>query len=163
MDDEEQISVSFDDDDISDAGSVTEETGPPYGKYGFFARDGLVSLEGGAEHDLIKKIFLVGMGQQSQDTDVVAIHKNSSSSLTKKARLDAFRIFLEAVAKKCGGDANKRYAWYAGTRDEIREIVKHGFSQCGRPSHGQTYGVGLQLFSAMVSIDGYVSVLSIFC
>ena len=79
--------------------------------------------------------------------------KNSSSSLTRKARFDSFRLFVEAVAEKCGGNAQERYAWYGGTREELLEFVKHGFSHCGKPVHGQSYGVGVHLASAKYPME----------
>ncbi|KAG2702025.1 hypothetical protein I3843_06G066400 [Carya illinoinensis] len=165
IDVESQISVSIEDDEISDAGSVTEESTPPSPhptSQSLFARDGLAAIaEGSIEHNVIKNVFLYGMGDISKNTDVVVIHKSSpttSSGLAyKKARLDSFRIFSGAVANKCGGDANTRYAWYGGTRDDIREIVKYGFSQCARPSHGPSYGFGLHLSPAKFAIDGATS------
>ncbi|XP_041015951.1 probable inactive poly [ADP-ribose] polymerase SRO2 [Juglans microcarpa x Juglans regia] len=165
IDVESQTSESIDDDEISDAGSVIEESTPPSPhptSHSLFARDGLAAVgEGSIEHDVIKNVFLHGMGDICKDTDVVAMHKSSpttSSGLaSKKARLDSFRIFSEAMANKCGGDANTRYAWYGGTRDDIREIVKYGFSQCARPSHGPSYGFGLHLAPAKFAIDGAAS------
>jgi hypothetical protein len=106
---------------------------------------------------LLKRVFLLGMGTASEDTDVVEIHRNTGSSLTKKAKLDSYKIFSEAVARKCGGNANTRYAWYGGSRDEILGILKHGFSRCGTPLHGPSYGVGLHLASAKFAIDRYLS------
>ena len=64
-----------------------------------------------------------------------------------------FSAFVEAVAEKCGGNAHERYAWYGGTREELLEIVKHGFSHCGKPVHGQSYGVGVHLASAKYPME----------
>jgi hypothetical protein len=154
IDVEEQISITIDDDEISDAGSVTDESSSRREQFGLFTGDGFVRIEeGSVEHDLMNRVFLLGMGTASKDTDVVAIHRNTASSLTKKARMESYRIFSEAVTRKCGGNANTRYAWYGGSRDELLGIVKHGFSRCGTPPHGPSYGVGLHLASAKFSID----------
>ena len=49
--------------------------------------------------------------------------------------------------------SQERYAWYGGTREELLEIVKHGFSHCGKPVHGQSYGVGVHLASAKYPME----------
>ncbi|XP_059447244.1 probable inactive poly [ADP-ribose] polymerase SRO2 [Corylus avellana] len=154
IDVEDQISITIDDDEISDPGSVTEESSARREELGLFSGEELIRIgEGSVEHDLLKRVFLLGMGTAAKDTDVVAIHRNTGSSLAKKARLDSYKIFSEAVARKCGGNANTRYAWYGGARDEILGILKHGFSLCTRPMHGPSYGDGLHLASAKFSID----------
>ncbi|XP_023877877.1 probable inactive poly [ADP-ribose] polymerase SRO2 [Quercus suber] len=152
---ESQISLTIDGDEISDSGSVCDETSP----FGLFTGDVFVQIgEGSLEHGMIKRSFLTGMGSVAKYTNVVAIHKNSLSTLTRKARLESFQLFSEAVAEKCGGDANVRLGWFGGTRDEILGIVKHGFSHCGRrPVNGQSYGVGVHLASTQFSIDGALS------
>nr|POF01538.1 putative inactive poly [adp-ribose] polymerase sro2 [Quercus suber] len=105
---EGQISLTIDDDEISDCGSVSDETSPPSDPFMCFKRDGLVEVsEGSPEHHVLRGSFLVGMRPVAKQTNVVAIHKNSSSSLTRKARFDSFRLFAEAVAEKCGGNAQE--------------------------------------------------------
>ncbi|ESR51618.1 hypothetical protein CICLE_v10032827mg [Citrus x clementina] len=111
-------------------------------------------------HYLVKKCFLSGMGPLAADTRIVALHKNSCSSLIARARLDSFKIFANAVAKKCGGNANIRPAWFGASRDEINEIVCHGFSQCGGDGArklGPMHGFGVQLFPINSSINGVLS------
>ncbi|KAL0003041.1 hypothetical protein SO802_016822 [Lithocarpus litseifolius] len=152
---ESEISLTIDDDEISDSGSVCDETSP----FGLFTEDVFVQIEEGSlEHGMIMRSFLTGMGSVAKYTNVVAIHKNSLSSLTRKARLESFQLFSEAVAEKCGGNANVRLGWFGGPREEILGIVKHGFSHCGRrPVNGQSYGVGVHLASTQFSIDGALS------
>lgn len=159
IDKEDQVSMTIDDDEILDPGSETDEVNSSNGSdsdgLAVFARNGMLSLgDGSKEHGLIKKSFLMGMGLVAKDTKVVAIHKNLNSGFTRQARLESFRVFSKAVAQKCGGDANVKYAWYGGSREEISGIVSHGFSQCGRPATDQSHGVGVQLFPAKFSIDG---------
>ncbi|XP_075660245.1 putative inactive poly [ADP-ribose] polymerase SRO2 [Castanea sativa] len=155
---EGQISLTIDDDEISDSGSVSDETSPPCDPFWGFKRDGLVEVsEGSPEHHVLRGSFLMGMTPVAKQTNVVAIHKNSSSSLTRRARFDSFRLFMEAVAEKCGGNAQERYAWFGGTREELVEIVKHGFSHCGKPVHGQSYGVGVYLASAKYPMEDALS------
>ncbi|KAF3431272.1 hypothetical protein FNV43_RR26002 [Rhamnella rubrinervis] len=163
IDREDQVSMTIDDDEILDPGSETDEVNSSNGsdRDGFgqvFTGNGMVSLgEGSKEHGLIKKSFLMGMGLIAKDTNVVAIHKNLNSGFTRQARFESFRVFSKAVAQKCGGDANVKYAWYGGSREEISGIVSHGFSQCGRPASDHSHGVGVQLFPAKFSIDGALS------
>ena len=119
---------------------------------------GLMNIveQGSEEYQFIKKGFLKGMGFMGHATTVMAIHKNNvSSSLTRRARLDSFRIFSKAVAIKCGGHANVSYAWYGGSLDELKEIVSGGFSGCkNNDDDHESHGAGICLFSANFSIDG---------
>ncbi|KAM3698101.1 hypothetical protein ACB098_06G163400 [Castanea mollissima] len=152
---ESEISLTVDDEEISESGSVCDETSP----FGLFTEDVFLQIgEGSLEHGMIMRSFLRGLGSVAKYTNVVAIHKNCLSTLTRKARLESFKLFSEAVAEKCGGNANIRLGWFGGTRDEILGIVKHGFSHCGRrPVNGQSYGVGVHLASTQFSIDGALS------
>lgn len=149
---ESQISFTIDDDEISDSGSVCDASAT-IPLCDFFTSDGFLPIgEANMEHGLIKSSLLLGMGPMGKHTNVVAIHKNFMLSLTRKARFESFKLFSQAVAEKCGGNANVRHGWYGGTRDEIHGIVNHGFSQCGRPN-GQSYGVGVHLASLKFPID----------
>ncbi|KAM5561504.1 putative inactive poly [ADP-ribose] polymerase SRO2 [Rosa sericea] len=101
------------------------------------------------EYESIVRSFAVGMGSAAGVTEVVAVHKKSISGLTGRARFETFRVFSQAVGKKCGGNANIRYAWYSGSRDEIAEIMDHGFNsrnadECGR----------IQLIPVKFALDG---------
>lgn len=121
-----------------------------------FAGDGIMRLEDeteGSEYSVIKRSLIVGMGLIGKDIDVVAVHKNSYSGVTGQARLEAFRIFSRAVAAKRGGDANAKYGWYGGSRDEIRDIVTHGFGRCGSFEKGVSHGIGVNLSPANVPIE----------
>lgn len=105
------------------------------------------------EYEIVKKNFAVGMESAGVEAvKVVAIHKNLHSGWTRRARYETFRIFEKAVAQKCGGNANIiGYGWYGGSRDEICEILLHGFSGCTRSG---SHGVGIHLFSNDYSFDG---------
>ncbi|KAL8519064.1 hypothetical protein ACS0TY_010128 [Phlomoides rotata] len=54
------------------------------------------------EHGVIQTTFLGAMGFIGNEINLVSIHKNSHSSV----KLEAFRIFSQAVAARRGGDAN---------------------------------------------------------
>ncbi|KAH7570285.1 hypothetical protein ACOSP7_018334 [Xanthoceras sorbifolium] len=156
---EEQISISIDYDEIPDAGSVTYECDSGSDGFGFFTDNGMVKIdEGNNDHKIVEKCFLLGMRSLARETRIVGIHKNLSSSLTGKARLDSFKIFNDAMAKKCGGDANVRYAWYGTARGEIREILCHGFSRLAKVAgNGETYGLGVHFSNSKFSIDSVLS------
>lgn len=157
---EDQVSIIVEDDEILDPGSgseIDEVQSSASGSDSFagFTPNGMVRVgEGSKEHGVVRKSFLMGMGLVAKDTKVVSIHKNVNSGFTRQARLESFNVFSKAMAAKCGGDANVKYAWYAGSRDDISGIVSHGFSQCGGHARDESHGVGVQLFPAKFSIDG---------
>ncbi|XP_062002741.1 probable inactive poly [ADP-ribose] polymerase SRO2 [Rosa rugosa] len=120
-------------------------------EFGVFTGNGMMFRvnDVSEEYESIAKSFAVGMGPAAGVTEVVAVHKKSISGLTGRARFETFRVFSEAVGKKCDGNANIKYAWYSGSRDEIVEIMDHGFNsrnadECGR----------IQLIPAKFALDG---------
>ncbi|XP_049404278.1 probable inactive poly [ADP-ribose] polymerase SRO2 [Solanum stenotomum] len=123
-----------------------------------FKRNGMIELEErNKEHDLIKAGFLSGMGHLGKEVEVVAIHKNSCSTILGQARLESFRIYSEAMRKKCGGNANIKYAWFGSSKDEICNIISHGFSSITEPKSGGCFGIGVHLYPA--NIHGVLSAL----
>ncbi|KAK3035323.1 hypothetical protein RJ639_034031 [Escallonia herrerae] len=95
--------------------------------------DGLMKLgEWDRLNEIIKRRFISGLGSLGVHIKVEAIRKNSFSSFTRQARVQSFVIYMRAMEKKCGGNANLKYAWYGGSKDEISEIIKYGFGH----SHG---------------------------
>ncbi|KAE9454611.1 hypothetical protein C3L33_13484, partial [Rhododendron williamsianum] len=129
---EDQVSIVIDDqeDQTSDS-EFDDSASSSFSEIGFFTRNGMALLEyGNSEHRIIERCFLKGLGQFGKETKVVAIHKNSYSSPIGQARMESFRIFSEAVRRKSGGNnANVKYAWFGASRDEICEIVTHGFGR----------------------------------
>ncbi|MCD7463318.1 hypothetical protein HAX54_050328 [Datura stramonium] len=107
------------------------------------------------EHDLIKAGFVSGMGQLAKEVEVVGIHKNSCSTISGQARLESFRIYSEAMRNKCGGNANIKYAWFGSSRDEISNIISHGFSAITEPKSGDCFGIGVHLYP--VNLHGVLS------
>ncbi|XWS22602.1 hypothetical protein CRYUN_Cryun29cG0050200 [Craigia yunnanensis] len=128
---EDQVSLTIDNDEISSASNEIDSDPDPFE---LFVKNGLANIhEYSMEDSILRKSFFSSMGQNPElvkKTKIVAIHKNLNSSLSGKARAQSFRIFSKVVADKCGGDANVKYAWYGASRDEICEIVMHGFSWC---------------------------------
>ncbi|EXB82590.1 hypothetical protein L484_027768 [Morus notabilis] len=76
--------------------------------------------------------------------------------LFKDARIDSFRVFCEAMARKRGGESNQRRGWYPSSRDEICPIVSRGFSRCDDPRNDDSYGVGIYL-NPNFSLDSAIS------
>ncbi|GMI99468.1 similar to RCD one 5 [Hibiscus trionum] len=112
----------------------------------FLSNNGLIRLSRGDKaHDVIERRFLSNLGSLAAHTKDLTIQKNCFAGITWQARLQSFQIFIKAVEKKCGGDANVKYAWCAATRDEIAKIVKHGFGHCGLPKNNGLYGHGVYL------------------
>ncbi|XP_062116271.1 probable inactive poly [ADP-ribose] polymerase SRO5 [Humulus lupulus] len=114
---------------------------------GFINGDGLIRLsEGDRVHDIIKRRFVSSLGSIGEKTTVVAIQRNTHSSIVGEARLHSFQIFAKAMAKKCGGYANVKFAWYQPScKDEISKIFSHGFAQFHNSHNYGLYGHGLYL------------------
>ncbi|XP_061991060.1 probable inactive poly [ADP-ribose] polymerase SRO2 [Rosa rugosa] len=156
---EYQASMIVDDDEKShDSGSDCSKSSSASvvsDRFEVFTRMRLLRLEEDSiEHEFTKKMFAVGMESNGVDAKVVAVHKNLHSGWTRRARCETFLIFQKAVAQKCGGNANIGYGWYGGSRDEICDILLHGFSGCRA---ARSHGVGIQLFANNYSFDGAIS------
>ncbi|KAA8540819.1 hypothetical protein F0562_024782 [Nyssa sinensis] len=117
-------------------------SGPSRGKFQLFGDELIRVDEGNDVHGVITRRFISGMGFLAEHTSVVSIHRNSFSSFTGQARLQSFNIYSRAIEKKCGGHANVKYAWYGGSKDEIRNISSHGF---GKSENNGSYGCGIYL------------------
>jgi len=150
---DDQVSMTVEDSDGGEAiledsaGSETDD------QLAHFA--GLLKIrEETREYDGVKKTFLTGMKGHAKDTQVVAIYKNSASTSPMKARFAAFQAFEQVVSQKNGGqgNANVKYAWYSGSKEEISQIISHGFGWC----NGQSHGVGVYLSPTSFLLDGYV-------
>lgn len=135
----------------SESESEAESNSSVSNQFGVFTGNGMMVRveEDAMEFERILKSFVLGMGSAAGDTNVVAVHKNSISGSTDRARFETFRVFSQAVAQKCGGNPNIKYAWYGGSRDDIAEILLHGFTsgnydECGR----------IQLVPVKLSLNG---------
>ncbi|KAK4841779.1 hypothetical protein QYF36_010317 [Acer negundo] len=160
---EDQVTIDVNYNEIPEADdSITNERNSGLdAQFRFFTDNGMVRTdESRNDYNTVKNSFLFGMRSLADETRVVSIHRNLSSSLTGKARLTSFKIFQDAMTRKCGGDgdANVRYVWYGAARDEIREILCHGFSRLGKTAgNGETYGHGLHLSDAKFSMDSVLA------
>ncbi|KAE8690812.1 hypothetical protein F3Y22_tig00110893pilonHSYRG00558 [Hibiscus syriacus] len=80
--------------------------------FDIFLINDLIKLhESNGEYLIIAKAFFAGMEENlSKKIKIVAINKIPHSTLPAKARAENFQILKKAVAGKCGGDANVKYA-----------------------------------------------------
>lgn len=118
---------------------------------------GLVEIEeGGRLHETIKRKFVSGLGFLGMKASVVAIHRNTCSGFLGQARLQSFRAFATAMEKKCGGNANLKYAWFGGSKDSIEKIVSHGFGHI----ENKGFGRGIYLSPDDSSIDSVKSTIA---
>ncbi|XP_022726872.1 probable inactive poly [ADP-ribose] polymerase SRO2 isoform X2 [Durio zibethinus] len=127
---EDQVSGTIVNEEIPDA---TFESTEVDSGFRFFVENGFANKirKSTSEDSIIRASFFSGMGQNLglvEKTKIVAIHKNLNPSCSGKVRAQSFQVFAKAVADKRGGDANLKYAWYGASRDEICEILIHGFS-----------------------------------
>ncbi|XP_059315852.1 probable inactive poly [ADP-ribose] polymerase SRO2 [Lycium ferocissimum] len=155
---EEHVSMTIEKQEmLLSSDSEAESSSPPLDNdFRSFKRNGMIKLEEcDKEHDFIKAGFLSGMGQFAKEVEVVSLHKNSCSTILGQARLEGFRIYSESMRKKCGGNANIKYAWFGSSKDEICNIISHGFSTTTEPKSGDCYGIGIHLYPA--NIDGVLS------
>ncbi|KAJ7956243.1 Poly [ADP-ribose] polymerase [Quillaja saponaria] len=138
---------------ISDESSMVSDcesgvSGANYEPCQFFD-DGFIRLvKGDKVHNLIERRFLSGLGSLGEQANVVAVHRNAYSSDLGQARLLSFQIYTRATEKKCDGNANVKYAWYGTSgKDEIGQIVSHGFDHRGVLQNSGLYGSGVYLSS----------------
>lgn len=154
---EDQESVTdLDNGEILDSLSDNAVSGLPPRIVGNFTGDSTVLVrEVSPEYDVIRNCFFSGMGPFASDTRIVAVRKNSTEGFTKKAKFAAFRVFTEAMARKNGGDANVKYGWYGGSKEEIDGIVSYGFSSRETEksdNNNGSHGVGIHIFHHRCSL-----------
>ncbi|XP_010547808.1 PREDICTED: probable inactive poly [ADP-ribose] polymerase SRO5 [Tarenaya hassleriana] len=106
----------------------------------FADENGLIELpEGDKIHDLVKRRLVSCLGSIGE---VVSVLRNGFRSANRRAKLHAFHVYAKAVEQKHGGVGNVKYGWCAVKRDEVGEILEHGFNA---PSDGGFFGRGLYL------------------
>ncbi|GMI87776.1 similar to RCD one 2 [Hibiscus trionum] len=145
-----QESVTIAKDEIPHAASSEDDEIESGYCFDNFLKNDLIKLhESSSDYSIIRKGFFSGMGETlSKSIKIVAIHKTSYSGFSAKAQAENFQILKKAVAEKCGGDANVKYAWYGGSRDEICEILTQGFSWYTRTTENQNRYRNSVCFSA---------------
>ncbi|KAJ4842931.1 hypothetical protein Tsubulata_026104 [Turnera subulata] len=115
-----------------------------------FVGSGMVRLvDGEADHERVKKAFLVPLDHYGNDTTIVAIHRNSVSGTAMRARYNMFRYFEKTLSQKNAGSVNLKNSWYGASKEEISEILSYGFNRCSGPIGGDvSNGLGLYLSSS---------------
>ncbi|KAF5476801.1 hypothetical protein F2P56_003498 [Juglans regia] len=142
VEDSESDTITDQEASVSDCESSV--SGSPTEHFPVF--DDLVRLaEGDRVYDLVKRRFVLGFASLGVQAKVVGIHRNDFGGLMGQARLNTFRIYGQAMEKKCGGNANIRYAWYGASKDDIVKIASHGFGHCGISQNNGLFGGGVYL------------------
>lgn len=145
----------------TDSDSNTEAAVPCYWQSAIFTKNDQFMVnrieEGTRDYVNVKRSFVNGMRNFDKHIEVVAIHRrNYQSSVIDEARLEAFRVFAAAVASRNGGDPNIKFGWYGGSREEIREILFHGF--CSFENRSSSHGHGVYFSPANNPIARLVTV-----
>ncbi|XP_058192201.1 probable inactive poly [ADP-ribose] polymerase SRO2 [Rhododendron vialii] len=150
---EEQVSISIDENEIPIPDSEDDSfSSSVFEEFGIFKGNGLTRVEErNTCYKVINGCVAQGMGK---DKNVAAVHK--IPWLGPNGRLEAFRISLAEMVKKCGGNGNIKHAWYGGSRDEICGIISHGFRRCRQSDHGED-GFGVHLYPLDFVMDGLLT------
>ncbi|KAI8528777.1 hypothetical protein RHMOL_Rhmol12G0173800 [Rhododendron molle] len=153
-DQQEQVSISIDPNEIPISDSEDDSfSSSIFEEFGIFKRNGLTVIEeGNTCYKVINGCIARGMGK---DTNVAAIHKIPWSG--PNGRLEAFHISSTEMVEKCGGNGNVKHAWYGGSRDEICEIISHGFRRCRQSSTNAEDGYGVYLYPLEFVMDGLLT------
>ncbi|KAL8091713.1 putative inactive poly [ADP-ribose] polymerase SRO2 [Apium graveolens] len=105
-------------------------------------------------YETIARKLVSGLGDLGESFRVEAIHRNLFSGLIDQAKFHSFRMFQRALERKNGGDANVKYAWYGGSKDEIHNILAYGFGHFTQPGATHlSFGSGVYLSPADFPID----------
>uniref|UniRef100_A0A7N0TE12 PARP catalytic domain-containing protein n=1 Tax=Kalanchoe fedtschenkoi TaxID=63787 RepID=A0A7N0TE12_KALFE len=153
---DQQVSISVDDDEIRTGIELDDEVTSRPKRASFFGDAGFRVEPESLEFSVVVGSFLSALGAARTGAKVVDVYRcGDSESVGSRARMDAFRIHVEAVARKRGGNANVKQGWYGGSRDEIGAIVAHGFSgfKVATPSNGGAWGRGVHLSAAKHALD----------
>ncbi|XP_057821228.1 inactive poly [ADP-ribose] polymerase RCD1 isoform X2 [Cryptomeria japonica] len=114
--------------------------------YGMFS-DRLIKLEeGDHEFSTVQNRFLAGDCTHVTYRSIVGIHRILSSSVSAKARLQAFQNHVE-ITRECRGNANVLHAWHGTSRKCVPGLIVHGFgpSQIRTLKGGAANGIGVYL------------------
>ncbi|KAE8661514.1 RCD one 2, putative isoform 2 [Hibiscus syriacus] len=136
---EHEVSDIMDTDEISEISEISDagsnEIVSDSNCFQHFVANGFSKIDQSSLETCIIETSVAQNLQMDRRTRVVAIHKNSNTSRSWQIRAHSFAVSMKAVSDKCGGGANPKYAWYGASRDEICEIVTHGFSWAAADTH----------------------------
>ncbi|KAK1291514.1 Inactive poly [ADP-ribose] polymerase RCD1 [Acorus calamus] len=91
--------------------------------------------EGDRAYALVSDLFFDEMRRFYPGITITSISKCSHTGAPGTARLRAFQLQL-ALTRSARGSANVRFAWHGTSARGVDSIVKHGFGQPNRNSHG---------------------------
>lgn len=95
-------------------------------------------------HGIIEKKFVSRLSEIGVKVEVECVYRNLfNDSAVSQAKISSFQIFTKALEMK-NGEANVKYAWFGGSKDEIEKIVVHGFGFDNVKNSG-LFGQGLVL------------------
>lgn len=141
----------------SDAGSITAGQTVTKKSDEVSSNEMLKLNEEGDEFVLLKHQFYLSIGPFLNSCKVIDAHRNLHCSPMKRAHLEAFRIFMNAMAAKHGGNPNIVNAWYWASKEEVHRIMKDGFHVGGMSKEFGLYGHGLHLCSEFSTCDSLLS------
>ncbi|CAA2953970.1 probable inactive poly [ADP-ribose] polymerase SRO5 [Olea europaea subsp. europaea] len=96
-------------------------------------------------YEIIKNKFLSGLSNCGFHNEVEAIHKKVYSGSMCQAKLQSFSIYAQAMEQHFRTGANVKYAWYGASKNELNDILSHGF---GHPMNTGVYRGGICLSPA---------------
>ncbi|KAL2515726.1 putative inactive poly [ADP-ribose] polymerase SRO5 [Forsythia ovata] len=109
-------------------------------------KNGLTRVhEGDKMRGIIRNKFLSSLSTCGLHTEVEAIHKKVYSGVMCQAKYQSFCVYARAMEQNFGGSANVKYAWYGASKNELNDIVSHGF---GHSTNTGVYGGGICLSPA---------------
>ncbi|KAL3618037.1 hypothetical protein CASFOL_038358 [Castilleja foliolosa] len=105
-------------------------------------------------YEMVKKKLVSSLGSYGVGALVESIHRFDFTANMNRAKLQSFFIYSKAVEEKCGGNANVKFAWFGASKNEINEVISHGF---GFPTSNRTHGHGVYLSPADHPIESVQS------
>ncbi|CAI9753936.1 unnamed protein product [Fraxinus pennsylvanica] len=96
-------------------------------------------------HEIMKNKFVSSLSNCGLHTEVEAIHKKVYSGAMCQAKYQSFCIYARAMDQNFRGGANVKYAWYGASKNELNDILLHGF---GHPMNTGAYRGGICLSAA---------------
>ncbi|XAR48458.1 NAD(+) ADP-ribosyltransferase [Bertholletia excelsa] len=113
--------------------------------------------EGEGAYQVVKEMFLSGIGSTEPGATVTAIHRWVRRDPVSKARNEVF-LKQMVITKANRGEANMVFAWHGTSTEGLTNILRHGFVVPVERSGLEAHGVGIYLsparlpqLSAMIS------------
>ncbi|KAG9140474.1 hypothetical protein Leryth_016201 [Lithospermum erythrorhizon] len=112
----------------NDSDEAESSPASSFDPFNIFREHGMIRLqEGDLEHDNVVRDVQTSLRRAyGVGVSVLGVHTKGFSGLTARL-IRTFQINVDAVAKKCSGDANVKDAWYGGSKYEICRMVSNGF------------------------------------